>query len=833
MVRGDRVTKVVWGRPKPERSKSKIFRFISSLSLNPQRFFMDDQMRKEVPIHALTLEFHNDPSLEQNYQQLSNRSEVVMMERVWLLVILISLLLIVFDAYTIYDRSSQIFFLRCGLRIISCVIFWAPFAVVRYLPDRMPKLKKYLTIVYIAGGIVYILIERRRCIYLMDDLIAADFNDSDDVAIILIVAALQISSVIIARLGYLQVFTVCLSLTISYTVTGSVMHIFRDTTIAIETTILMIINALLSAGGAYRLEMYSRLRFLQIRKQNKTTYELSQRVMELEDRLGGDDEMDIKDVKSSIETVIDKLRDVALNVENRKHALAIEQVIGIISSRGQNLWAPDMNNLQQAILSPNEKQESAVYSLETQRFLLDHFFSDSKLILSEKDRLSRSEVMTPRVAADRYDVDLSFIVSYSVELPDFLQKNVGTWNMDVFQLDEISEHHPIQAIGLYLFHHLNFCSKFKISQEVLRNFLEQVESTYQDLQYHSAKHGADVTNSIWYFLQYGKMVSYLPSIEVMATIVSSLIHDVGHPGVNNNFLAATKSDKAILYNDLSILENYHVSTAYRILKDDRSDIFANLSTADWKSTRKFIIQCVLATDTSKHFETLSQLRTRIAANDFKPEYHEDRMFVCSMALRVSDIGHCAKELPLHIEWSKRVQEEFYRQGDLEKSLDLPVSAYCDRSNNDFNKSQHGFLDFICIPLFQSWASFLGSPKVDFETLDQVKSNRDHWKKQFAPESPAVATTVVRKHSKRSLTMPRNVRTDALLKVMKVTGSVSKNNLRALSSTVHFGATDSILPMDSSSVKQQHKSRRQSSASTSSPSSHDANLLVISDVDSEV
>ena len=41
----------------------------------------------------------------------------------------------------------------------------------------------------------------------------------------------------------------------------------------------------------------------------------------------------------------------------------------------------------------------------------------------------------------------------------------------------------------------------------------------------------------------------------------------------------------------------------------------------------------------------------------------DNVTAMKIAIKLSDIGHCAKELVLHLKWSKLVNEEFYQQGD--------------------------------------------------------------------------------------------------------------------------------------------------------------------------
>ncbi len=44
-----------------------------------------------------------------------------------------------------------------------------------------------------------------------------------------------------------------------------------------------------------------------------------------------------------------------------------------------------------------------------------------------------------------------------------------------------------------------------------------------------------------------------------ALLLGALIHDFKHPGKSNAFLTKTGHTLALTYNDVSILENYHLS----------------------------------------------------------------------------------------------------------------------------------------------------------------------------------------------------------------------------------------------------------------------------------
>lgn len=48
------------------------------------------------------------------------------------------------------------------------------------------------------------------------------------------------------------------------------------------------------------------------------------------------------------------------------------------------------------------------------------------------------------------------------------------------------------------------------------------------------------------------------------------------------FFFNTRSDVAILYNDRSVLENHHVSAAYRLMQEEEMNILANLTKDDWR-----------------------------------------------------------------------------------------------------------------------------------------------------------------------------------------------------------------------------------------------------------
>lgn len=55
----------------------------------------------------------------------------------------------------------------------------------------------------------------------------------------------------------------------------------------------------------------------------------------------------------------------------------------------------------------------------------------------------------------------------------------------------------------------------------------------------------------------------MSDLEIFATLVAAIVHDYEHTGTTNNFHVMSGSDTALLYNDRAVLENHHISAAFR------------------------------------------------------------------------------------------------------------------------------------------------------------------------------------------------------------------------------------------------------------------------------
>ncbi|KAM4557243.1 dual specificity calcium/calmodulin-dependent 3',5'-cyclic nucleotide phosphodiesterase 1A isoform 2-T2 [Fundulus diaphanus] len=276
-------------------------------------------------------------------------------------------------------------------------------------------------------------------------------------------------------------------------------------------------------------------------------------------------------------------------------------------------------------------------------------------------------------------------------------KNVDKWSFDVFALNDASGDHALKFIFYELLTRYDLISRFKIPISAVVSFVEALEVGYSKHKnpYHNLMHAADVTQTVHYLLLKTGMVHWLTELEIFAMIFAAAVHDYEHTGTTNNFHIQTRSDTAILYNDRSVLESHHVSAAYRLLQDDdEMNILYNLSKDDWRELRALVIEMVLATDMSCHFQQVKAMKNYLQ----QPE-GIDKPKALSLLLHTADISHPAKSWDLHHRWTTSLLEEFFRQGDKEAELGLPFSPLCDRKSTLVAQSQIGFIDFIVVPTF--------------------------------------------------------------------------------------------------------------------------------------
>lgn len=303
-----------------------------------------------------------------------------------------------------------------------------------------------------------------------------------------------------------------------------------------------------------------------------------------------------------------------------------------------------------------------------------------------------------------------------------------TWSYDSFQLNELTSNNPLSFFMQYVFQAYSLEEKLDIDAVKWKAFFYEIQELYhKDNHYHNAIHGSDVAQAVFYVLEKGggNLICQLDLLETTSALIAAAVHDVDHPGVNNFYLVNTKSPMALLYNDKSVLENYHIACAFNVMRDEKYDFLSSITQDSQNHARKIMVQSVLGTDNATHFDHLNHFKARRGSDNFEPA-GKDKLDLLTLILHSADLSNPTRPLEYSKKWTMRVLDEFFLQGDKERELGLPISNLCDRYSINVAKSQIGFFDFFVKPFFAELTQAF--PGMGF-VIGNVELNSEYWKTQ--------------------------------------------------------------------------------------------------------
>ena len=292
-------------------------------------------------------------------------------------------------------------------------------------------------------------------------------------------------------------------------------------------------------------------------------------------------------------------------------------------------------------------------------------------------------------------------------------KDIETKDFDIFNFEsKVGKENTLYLIGSYIYKKFDF-SKI-IKEQKFVNWSKKIASGYsRHNPYHTDLHAADVTQTCFLsLLQEGvKEISKVDNVDICALILSCMCHDYKHGGLNNNFLRLTKDKLAIRYNDISILENMHISQTFKLINTNKEcNIFLGVDNSTYEKMRKKMIACVLSTDMTYHSKHVEFMKDVIA----KKNKQDDNQEFMNLLIHSADISNPTKPFNIYLKWAKLVFEEFCQQGDKEKALGLVCT--CDRNTVKLNKNQIGFIDYVVEGYVSSFVQIFPSLKFLHDNL---------------------------------------------------------------------------------------------------------------------
>ena len=139
-----------------------------------------------------------------------------------------------------------------------------------------------------------------------------------------------------------------------------------------------------------------------------------------------------------------------------------------------------------------------------------------------------------------------------------------------------------------------------------------------------------------------------------------------------------------------------------------------------------MIKAVLSTDLVTHLQTIRDIK-QCENTLFNPVSEESHVeMIMSLGIKLADVGHASKCKHLHAQWSDRIQEEFFTQGDEERRRGLDVSKHMDRNKPDLVENQLGFFKYVALPLFQAVVETTYCPEKFVPLYEQMLKNEKHW-----------------------------------------------------------------------------------------------------------
>ncbi|KAM6157126.1 high affinity cAMP-specific and IBMX-insensitive 3',5'-cyclic phosphodiesterase 8B isoform 7-T7 [Erethizon dorsatum] len=320
-----------------------------------------------------------------------------------------------------------------------------------------------------------------------------------------------------------------------------------------------------------------------------------------------------------------------------------------------------------------------------------------------------------------------------------LLDNEESWDFNIFELEAVTHKRPLVYLGLKVFSRFGVCAFLNCSEATLRAWLQVIEANYHSSNaYHNSTHAADVLHATAFFLGKERVKGSLDHLDEVAALIAATVHDVDHPGRTNSFLCNAGSELAVLYNDTAVLESHHTALAFQLtVKDAKCNIFKNIDRNHYRTLRQAIIDMVLATEMTKHFEHVNKfvnsinkpMAAEIESSDCEcgpagKSFLENQILIKRMMIKCADVANPCRPLDLCIEWAGRISEEYFSQTDEEKRQGLPVvMPVFDRTSCSIPKSQISFIDYFITDMFDAWDAFAHLPAL----MQHLADNYKHWK----------------------------------------------------------------------------------------------------------
>jgi len=482
---------------------------------------------------------------------------------------------------------------------------------------------------------------------------------------------------------------------------------------AISSSLLIIFAVFLMGITSLFVSMaVSDLVLRPLQRMLKTVKEIAKPILGNLDNLGltnmasseGEEEPDGDDEIATLEAIMQKLTKIA--------GIAVSMSTGqnqIVDEDMQHMMGEDRGILQMVSAGPKTTWKGPS-TFKGENTKLPHYDIDP---YPGRELLSKLEALS--LSFDELD-SWEFAV---VKLERKMQTNVAGWII-------------LQNAAVF--------EEVELLPEVTAKFLLALSNTYRtDIAFHTWMHAVDITHSAWRFMLQARAHAFFNGLAQFSLLVAAIGHDVGHPGVNNQFLLETGHELAVRYNDRSPLENMHAATMFLTAATVAgANLFGSMAKQDFFECRRMVIDAILHTDMMHHFEMVKDTNMLFQMNVDEEGQDPAKLFssketqqkIMNLYLHFADVSNSCKPWSICQDWAGRVLEEFFQQGDQERQLGIPLGMLNDRTKVNRPFSQIGFIEFMIVPLVACKVKLFPSL---FENAELLSHNLQEWNKIWVEE----------------------------------------------------------------------------------------------------
>lgn len=320
--------------------------------------------------------------------------------------------------------------------------------------------------------------------------------------------------------------------------------------------------------------------------------------------------------------------------------------------------------------------------------------------------------------------DLSNIIDTNIITDTNVNTDIESPNFSVYNIDISRECGRVILcnIALKIFKYVDL-EQIGINESKLKKFIGMIANLYRLNPYHNLAHAIMVLQFTYVLLKKCELSSYFSQIEIFAILMSAYVHDIDHPGHTNAFEQKIVSPLAMKYNDHSVLENHHCSTAFYVMHLKGISLLENFSIDEFKVFREMIVQCIMSTDMKYHNTIVEKLKT------IKSIESMNKISLGENIVHIADLSNMLRPFDISFVGSKGLRREFANQVKMEEELNLPVMSFMRiETDEQFYNNEISFASFVIKPFLTEFKRLNTNIESYYEQLD---ANINLWKNKIS------------------------------------------------------------------------------------------------------